>query len=170
MNATLQRLSDSVRRSGAGQWYLGREAKERRILALLGLASLVLILWAFIWKPVSDWKALAVNDQQVHQQLLDWLRSNEDRARAASDQNTETQGSRALIPIINRAAKAHNLSLNRLQPESNGVVSVVLQEQSFNQIILWTAQLEENNGVIVERATFDAHETPGNVNAQIRLN
>jgi type II secretory pathway component PulM len=75
-----------------------------------------------------------------------------------------------LIPVITRAAAAHEISLNRLQPESNGIISVALQQQSFNQIIGWIAQLEENNGVSVERANFDDTDAPGYVNAQIRLN
>ena len=124
-----------------------------------------------MWKPVSDWHAIEVNRQQNAQQLVDWMHANEQRAKQAARTNSAAgQGSRALIPVITKAAVAHDLKLNRLQPESNGVISVVLQQQSFNQIIQWISQLDENNGVSVERASFDNQDEPGYVNAQLRLN
>ena len=73
------------------------------------------------------------------------------------------------MPIITRTADAQGLQLNRLQPETNGVVSVVLQAQPFNDIVSWVAQLNENNGVTVLRASVDSQGMPGYVNAQVRF-
>ena len=160
----------NLRRSGAGRWFYGRERNEQLIIA--GLAALVLVslLWVAVWKPVSDWQVVEANRHDNAQQLIDWLRKNEQAAKQASRNNAQAnQSGRALIPIITRAADAHELRLNRLQPESNGVISVVLQQQSFNQIIRWIAQLNENNGVSIERASFDSQDSPGYVNAQLRL-
>jgi type II secretory pathway component PulM len=75
-----------------------------------------------------------------------------------------------LIPIITRSADALGLKLARLQPEAGGVVSVVIQGQPFNDVVRWLAALEENNGVQVDRASIDAGDLSGIVNAQIRLN
>ncbi len=166
----LQTLISGFRQSGLGRWYYGRERNEQWIIS--GVAGLVLlsVLWAGVWKPVSDWRVVERNRQQNAQQLIDWLRANEQAAKQAAARGNANSGSRALIPVITKAANAHDLKLNRLQPESNGVISVVLQQQSFNQIIGWIAQLDENNGVSVERASFDSQDAPGYVNAQLRLN
>ena len=155
--------------SPIGRWYYGRERNEQVII--LGLAVLVIIavLWVGVWKPVSDWRAVAVKRQNNAQQLYDWLRANETRAKQAA-RTSPTRATGAITPIITRAAAAHQITVNRLQPESNGVVSVVLQQQAFNKIIAWVAQLEENNGVNVQRASIDGVDAPGYVNAQLRLN
>lgn len=163
-------VMQSLRGSSVGRWFYGREQGEQRIIAGLAVLVLVSVLWAGVWKPVSDWHYVEVNRQQNAQQLLDWLKANEQEARRAASAGGNQRGSRALIPVITKAADAHQLKVNRLQPESNGVISVIMQQQSFNQIIGWIAQLDENNGVSVERASFDSQDAPGYVNAQIRLN
>lgn len=163
-------IAEEFRKSAVGRWYYGREHSEQQIIAGLAVLVSVTILWAGAWKPVSDWRAIEINRQQNAQQLLDWMRANEQAARAAASSRQTQSGNRSLIPVITRAANVHELKLNRLQPESNGVISVILQQQSFNQIISWIAQLEENNRVSVQRASFDSEDSPGYVNAQIRLN
>lgn len=163
--------SDQLRRSGVGRWFYGREQNEQRIL--LGLAVLVVVslLWVGVWKPVSDWRALSEARQQRAQQLYDWLRANEVAAKQASRQASRPQqGGNSITQVITRAAAAHQITVNRLQPEANRVVSVALQQQSFNKIVAWMSQLEENNGVSVERASIDGLDAPGFVNAQIRFN
>ena len=159
---------DALKRSATGRWYYGRERQEQRILACIGGLILATILWAGAWKPVADWRDISVNRQQNAQGLHDWLLINENAARKAA--STTSNQSRSLTPIITRTATAHEISVSRLQPESNGVVSVVLQQQAFNKIIAWVSQMEENNGVSVERASIDSIDAPGFVNAQIRLN
>ena len=162
-------IKNGFRNSAIGRWFYGREQNEQTIIAAIALLVVVAILWVLVWKPVADWRYVEINRQQNAQQLIDWLRVNEQAAKQAAGSGN-SRGSRALIPVITKAADAHNIKVNRLQPESNGVISVVLQQQSFNQIVQWIAQLDENNGVSVDRASFDSQDAPGYVNAQIRLN
>ena len=78
-------------------------------------------------------------------------------------------GQRSLLPIVTREANSQGIRLNRLQPESDGAVSVVLQAQSFNAVIEWLARLQQAHNVSVQRVSVDAEGKPGLVNAQIRL-
>ena len=167
--SALTSINSRFRNSAPGRWFYGRELNEQRIIAGITALVVIAVLWAGVWKPVADWRYVETNRQQNAQQLIDWLRINEQAAKQAASSGNN-RGSRALIPVITKAADAHNIKVNRLQPESNGVISVVLQQQSFNQIVQWIAQLDENNGVSVDRASFDSQDAPGYVNAQIRLN
>ena len=171
MADALANFTQSFRTSAAGRWYGAKERTEQRVI--LGLIAIIVIslLWVAVWKPVSDWRELAVNRQQNAQSLHDWLRANETAARQAATSRTgNTQGRRSLTPLVTKAAAAHQITVNRLQPEANGIVSVSVQRQPFNKIISWISQMEENNGVSVERASIDGVDAPGFVNAQIRLN
>ncbi len=164
-------LSAKVRQSGAGRWFYGKEPNEQRIVLGVGLLVIVSVLWAGVWKPVADWRALEQNRQLNAQSLYDWLRANERAAKAAVQaQGAQRGGNRSLIPVITRAAAAQQIKVNSLKPEANGVIGVNLEQQSFNKIMTWIAQLEENNGVSVQRISIDGEDAPGYVNAQIRLN
>ena len=158
-----------LKNSNAGRWYAGKEASERTVIASLGAATVLVILWLGIWQPISDWRDVEANRYQNAQALIDWLESNEQRARATAKQGSPATTGRKLIPIITRTADAQGLQVNRLQPETNGVVSVVLQAQPFNDVISWLAQLKENNGVTVLRASVDSQGMPGYVNVQVRF-
>ena len=167
----LANFSQSVKNSSVGRWYTQKEPGEQRIVLALGFLIVVSLLYVGAWKPVSDWRAIEANRQQNAQALYDWLRANESAARQAARTNRNaSQAGRSLTPVVTKAAAAHQITVNRLQPEGNGIVSVSVQRQPFNKIIAWVSQLEENNGVSVERASIDGVDTPGYVNAQIRLN
>ena len=166
----LANLTQSFKNSGAGRWYTQKERGEQRIVLALGCLIIASLFYVGAWKPVSDWRAMETNRQQNAQALYDWLRANENAARQAAVSNRGGNQGRSLTPLVTKAAAAHEITVNRLQPEGNGIVSVSVQRQPFNKIIAWVAQLEENNGVSVERASIDGVDTPGYVNAQIRLN
>ena len=87
----------------------------------------------------------------------------------AKSQQSGGGGQRSLLPTITGTAAAEGLTLSRLQPESNGAVSVVLQAQRFNAMVRWLDGLRENNGVTIQRVSVDAEGQPGYVNAQLRL-
>ncbi len=164
-----EQLVSQFHNSTIGRWYGGREPVERRVIAGLALATVFVVLWLGIWQPVTDWRDVEANRYQNAQRLIDWLQANEARARAAARQGSPAATGRSLIPIITRTADAQGLQLNRLQPETNGVVSVVLQAQPFNDVVAWVARLDENNGVTVLRASVDSQGMPGYVNAQVRF-
>jgi general secretion pathway protein M len=155
--------------SGVGRWYLGREHNEQRIIAGLALLVALSVLWLGLWKPISDWRTVAHNEYQNAQLELDWVKANEARARALARSTAAAGTERSLLPIITRSAESLGIQVNRLQPEANGVVSVAVQSQPFNQVLSWLHQLEENNSVLVLRLAVDAEGQPGIVNAQIRL-
>ena len=164
----LARLTGWIRSSAAARWYAGKEPRERLTFGALAVAAAVVFLWAGVWQPLADWQAAQANRRGNAQNLLEWLQANESRARTAVQQGT-SESSRSILPIVTRAAEARGLEVGRLQPESDGVVSVTLQGQSFNDVIGWIAELDDTQGITVVRAALDAQEAAGRVNAQLRL-
>lgn len=164
----LNQLDQQWQASAVGRWYYGREASERKVIALLAAAIAITLVWLLIWQPVSNWRSLSHNRYENAQASLDWLTQNEQKARAAV--TSQSAGSdRSLLRLVTQAANAGGLKLNRVQPEGDGAVSVVLQDQAFNDVLAFVAQLAENNGVSVNRAAIDGSGNPGRVNAQIKF-
>ncbi len=160
----------ALRESAIGKWYAGREANERPVIAGVACLIVVAILWSVVWKPISDWRDVEANRYENAQSLLDWMRANEAAARrTASAGGSQGTPQRSLLPVITRAANGVGITLNRLQPESSGAVSVVVQAQPFNSVLRWLNQMQENNNIVVQRVSLDAEGHPGLVNAQLRL-
>lgn len=161
-------LIERLLSSAAARWFNAKEPGERLVFGALAAATVVVLLWAGLWKPLSDWQSAQTVRHANAQTLFEWLKANETRVRSASEQAPEAAG-RSILPIVTRAAEARGLKVGRLQPESDGVVSVTLQGQAFNDVVAWIAALEDDEGIAVIRASIDAQESAGRVNAQLRL-
>ncbi|MFK7912593.1 MAG: type II secretion system protein GspM [Pseudomonadales bacterium] len=168
MANVMDNLAERFRNSGAGRWFYGREPNEQTIIAWLAAAIVLTLLWVLLWKPIADWREVTHNRYLNAQSNFEWLTVNEQRARSAVT-SSASGTDRQLLRVITQAAKAHNLQLNRVQPEGQGGVSVVLQDQTFNDVLTFVAQLAENNGVTVGRAAIDGSGVAGRVNAQIQF-
>lgn len=166
-----ERLSSAWRASAAAAWWRGKAAHERLVYGALAAVAAAVFLWLALWRPLADWQAQEAVRLARAQELLEWISANEAQARAAgaSDKDAAAEPS-ALIPSITQAAGAAGVRLSRLQPESGGGVSVLMQQQPFDRVIALIARLQERRGLVVERASMDAHRTPGFVDAQLRLN
>ncbi|MGA1677003.1 MAG: type II secretion system protein GspM [Pseudomonadales bacterium] len=153
-----------------GRWYLSKEPRDQRILQILALAFLLTLVWLGVWKPIQDWKLVEQNRLGNAQGTVDWMRTNEMRAREVSQaRQGEGASGRALLPLVTRSAESAGIALTRVQPDAEGSVSIILQDQSFNEVVRWLHQIEQNNGVTIERGAFDATTASGRINAQIRL-
>lgn len=170
LQPALEALGRGFAASSTGRWFFGRESSERSIIAGLAAIIVIALLWVMIWKPIGDWRAIEDNRYHNAQTLLDWMQVNEARARAvAKTQPNGGASQRSILPTITTSAAAQGLTLSRLQPESNGAVSVVLQAQPFNALVLWLDNLQTTKGVAIQRISIDAEGRPGYVNAQLRL-
>ncbi len=161
-------LPERLRLSPALSWFAAKEPRERLVYGALAATTAVVLLWAGAWKPIADWQSEQTNRHVNAQALLEWMRDNESRVRASVEQGA-AEPNRSILPIVTRAAEAQGLKVGRLQPEADGAVSVTLQGQPFNDLIAWIAALENAEGIAVIRASIDAEEAPGTVNAQLRL-
>lgn len=164
------RLTQQVQETGAWRWYAGREPHERPIIAGLIVLIAAALFWAIVWKPLSDWRDLEANRYQNAQSTLEWIQTNAAGARSRASQTAASPGGeRSLMPLVTREANSQGIRLNRLQPESDGAVSVVVQAQPFNSVIEWLDRLERTHNIEVQRISVDAEGQPGLINAQIRL-
>jgi general secretion pathway protein M len=163
-------VTQQIQGTAAWRWYMSREPHERPVIVGLTCVVLVALLWIAIWQPISDWRVLETNRYQNAQNTWEWMQTNEANARARARQAAANPGSeRSLLPLVTREANSQGIRLNRLQPEADGAVSVVVQAQSFNAVVEWLDRLQKGHNIDVQRISVDAEGKPGLINAQIRL-
>lgn len=170
MSQLTARLMRSWQESSAGRWYQAKERSEQKILAIVAAIVVFSLLWLLLWKPITDWRDVSDNRFQTAQTTLSWMQANEQRARASADVASPSGAERSLVPLLTRAAQSLDLKLNRLQPRSDGGVTVAIEGQTFDNVLAWIAGLQENNAISVTKVSINHKDEPGLVDAQIDLN
>ena len=97
------------------------------------------------------------------------MRSHEDDARRRNDDAAVAGApNRSLLTLIDATAREANVRLTRYRPESDGSVNVVIQQQTFNDVLRWTGLLEREN-LRITQVAIDAEDTEGVVNARLSI-
>jgi general secretion pathway protein M len=162
------RFDAAFRSSSAGRWFSALQPNERTMVtALVGFVVLV-VLYTGVWSPLNEWSNRADAQYQRQLAVLDWMRLHENEAKAAGQRSDATREAGSLPTVVANSAARAGLQLLRYQPEAGGI-SVVLQNQSFDAVIAWIADLEQTDHVSVKQISVDAQTEPGMVNARITL-
>ncbi len=163
-----EKLIFDLKASSAGLWYLSLDSRNRNIVRLVAASLCLLFLLVFVWMPITGWSETEIQRYQNSIALHEWIQQNEQQARAIDEKNPASEGTRdSLLTLISRSAKASGITLLRFQEEGSGGVSVVLQEQVFNDVIVWLEQLQTRNNIEIRQLSIDVHTEPGKVNARI---
>ena len=162
------RLDSAFRGSSAGRWFFSLQANERTMVTALVASLIVALLYTSVWSPLSEWSNRADALYQRQLAVLDWMRLHENEAKAAGQRAEATRESGSLPTVVANSAARAGLQLLRYQPEAGGI-SVVLQNQSFDALIAWIADLEQTDHVAVKQISIDSQNEPGLVNARITL-
>ena len=167
--STVQNLIAQLQQGSIGQWYATKSPTDRLIIKILAALIAATIIYTAVWKPLSDYS----QDQQARYvtelALSEWIVLNQEALRQSARQPVRGNSAPALIPSITSAANQNQLKLDRLQPDSDGGVSISLQEQQFDQVLKWLSLLETRQGLSVERLSIDRGDKSSRVSGQVKL-
>ena len=164
----LEQTKNIVADSPVGSWYAGKAKTDRLVIIIVLGLVIVCLFYLTIWQPAADFKEENAARFARELGLSEWITLNKSSLKKASQGQGNKQQQGGLIPTITSSANKLKIQLGRLQPESNGSVSVVLQNQEFNSTLRWLTLLEQQ-GFQVERLTIDRTDLPGLINAQARF-
>ena len=148
------------------------ELTERDRLAVLGLAAFLglVVLYLGIWTPAHDWNLAADARYQRQFGVLQWMRANEENARAAARSSAAAQGgaNSSMLTRVSSSANRAGVKLTRFQPEGGGGVAIVIQNQPFNAVLRWLDELARER-IQVRQLSLDRQGQSGLVNGRIKL-
>ena len=167
--STAQNLLAQLQQGNIGQWYVAKSQTDRLIIKILVALIVGTTVYTAVWKPVSYYN----QDQQARYvtelTLYEWIILNQATLSQRARQPISSNNSSALIPSITTAANQNQIKLDRLQPTSDGGVSVSLQDQQFDQVLKWLSSLENRQGLILERLAIDRSDESSRVSGQVKL-
>jgi general secretion pathway protein M len=148
-------------------WYAGLQAREQRMVAVGGVLLALIILVGGILMPLQSATSRAVDHTKQQRDDLAWMRANSAEIRAAAGQMVVDTGEAPLV-LVDRTGRMAGLTdaLRGTQPSGTGV-RVQLEGASFDSLVTWLANLDQNYGLGVDSITLDRAAKPGLVNANI---
>ena len=165
----LEKTWNSVMQGPVGQWYAVKSRSDRIVINALAALFLFSIALLGVWQPIqinnSEQRSRYVNELT----LTEWIALNRNQLQSLSNSSTEQSNASSAIARITNAANQSKITLDRLQPESDGSVSISLQNQSFTRVVRWLVQLETQKGLTVSRLGIDKGSKTGEVSGQVRI-
>ena len=169
-----QNLSDQWHATTFYRWYTEKSTTDQRILKVLSALSVALFFYIGLWQPLDDFADTQHQRAAQSQALADWIETNrqaliQSRKQGAASAGQTARSGEPTIAQITSSAGQFGIILSRLQPESDGSVSVAVEQQSFNALVQWLAGIESEQGYVIERASIDRAGEEGLVNGQFRF-
>lgn len=147
--------------------------RDRRALVLAGAAMLLALAYLLVLAPLQ--KQLANHRQglqtarSLHQHLVR-MAAESKSLRAMSLSGAANDG-RSLLAVVDDTTRAAGLAraVSEMTPDGQGQVRMTLDKVSFDRLMRWLVQLEQEQRITVDKITVSAGEKPGEVRAALTL-
>lgn len=154
-------------------WFESLQAREQRLLvggaAILALA----MFWLFVWDPIAQGSASAVEDVERKEQLLERARRTLSTAAptAAAPGATSDACAQSLTLLVANTVRDAGLgnAYRSSSPFGNDGLRVSLENASFDLTVTWLGRLQAECGIVVDSGSFTNRAEPGRVDASIAL-
>jgi type II secretory pathway component PulM len=151
-------------------------ARERGLVWGLGAALLAVFLVVGVLEPALEHRdALRARQERLTLEL-DWLMQQAATVAVLARRGTETRqatpvtNSESLLGIVDVSLRSAGLtgSLRRIRPVADAV-EAELEAVAYEALMRWLGTLERVHGVVLTQLSLDRLETPGRVQAQVRI-
>lgn len=159
----LDRLS--LRSTPVARRYEALSERERRLVLVAVAVAAVAIVYLGVVAPVQSFHDEAVGRYRQQQAQLEWMQLHRGEVPRQTQDSGQQAPTQSLLTLIDSTARQFDLRLASYRSESSGGVSVVVQEQPFNDVLRWMERLASQHGLEVVQASIDAHGA-GRVNAR----
>lgn len=158
-------LADRLRASPLARRYEELSPRERRLVNVGAAVLAAAIVYLGVVDPVQTFHDEALARYREQHAQLEWMMRHQGQAARQQATAGQTTRNQSLLTLIDQTARAFDLRLASYRSESGGGVSVVVQEQAFNDILRWTRTLASEHGIRVIQASIDG-QGAGLVNAR----
>lgn len=154
-------------------WLETLAPRERLVLGAGAVGALVIVLWGFVWTPLTRGTSdLEATIERKRALVAELRRAEALAADDGDDAGSSAQGaSRSLVVLVDETAQTRGLasSFTATRPDGRNAINVSFQNAAFDSIVDWLLALERDYGVRVESASFNEAGEQGLVTGQIQL-
>ncbi|MCC6710004.1 MAG: type II secretion system protein M [Gammaproteobacteria bacterium] len=156
-------------------WFESRNESEKRLLTLAALVVAGALYFLLVIDPMSQANARLATRLSAAQELQAHLSKLADEMKslggAASKQRTTLPPGASLLNVVTTSAHAAGVQQHtkKMAPVGANALSLYLDDMPFNELAQWLVNLDQQQGIEVERATIEALPVIGTVRADLTL-
>ena len=148
-------------------YYLGMDYREQVMVSALTVFLLAVLILTQIIMPSITFKEQAQQRYQNSLQDMQWMLSN--LPAQPANRVAFIGGDLSMIAKVSNAAKATQLTFKRYDNLDESRLRVVIEQQSFKNLLAWLQYLEKNYVISVIEISADKQDRAGFVNARVLL-
>jgi general secretion pathway protein M len=153
------------------QWLAGLAPRERNLVYVAAGLLAVALVYFVIVLPLTS--AASKRAARVDQKAADLalMRQMAPQLKAAAAMGGVVTNNQSLVVLIDRTGREAGLggSIRDQSPSGEHGLRLRLESASFDALVAWLGNLQQQYGVRVEAATVDAAAAAGLVNASLTL-
>jgi general secretion pathway protein M len=143
--------------------------RDQLIVMALGVFISITLFLLLIYSPLVKYR----DQQQVvyenKAELLSWMRSVAPQLKGQGVSGLNSLSAQSMMNDVNQRAAAFQLKLDRVQPEGANKLRVWIQDGSFDAIMRWLAELQNESGIVASSVSLDSEKKIGIVSAKVVL-
>lgn len=153
-------------------WFENLQPRERMIVIVGGIITVIILLWALIWNPITTRTAELREEVSSDRELLAWMQDASSRITAAESSGAiKVKNNVTLIAAVENTSKRSGLraAISSMKPEGTNKINLDIKEANFDDMIRWQGQLLTEYGIRAEQFSAKPSDKPGLVNARLTL-
>jgi len=154
------------------QWFTSLPQKEQWMVSGTGILIAVTLFYLIVWEPVHLGLQAEQQKKQTQTEIFLWMQqaANEVKTLRSSGVHSNIRDKKKPTTLVIEQTIKNaglNTSLKKLESSGKNGARVILNEASFNQILVWLNTLATHNGIQVVSANIERNDAPGRVNARL---
>lgn len=156
-------------------WFDALEERERNFVLAAAVIIVCALYWFGVWRPLDSGQASVATRVDNWRISLAELQPLKGRIQASGTAQQVSAGqTQSLVVIVANTVRQRGLNdaLQRSQPApSDNSIRVEFENASFDDLILWLGDVNQQDGLMVESGSFSpaSGNNPGRVNASLTL-
>jgi general secretion pathway protein M len=156
------------------EWFNNLQARERNLVLGAALMLSALLLYLFLWEPVTNKVSRLQGSIKAQQTQLTWMQQASQEINSLQKNPVSPSASNQGVSLINAvetSAKASGLSssVTRIEPQGSDKISVQLQAAEFDRLVAWIGVLTNQYGALMQQFSASRTDAKGRVDARFIL-
>jgi general secretion pathway protein M len=150
------------------KWWLAHSVGERALLAVLGFAILVVLLWLGVWRPVNAGLEAGWARQGAALDRRASVRARVDAIKAAPAGTADSSAGLPIDQLVSQTAAEAGFTLDRGAAQGGGRMTVAISSARMGPLLAWLTRLE-TAGIRIQTIGITPGATEGTVAMQAVL-